>query len=83
LEPERRRRGIFVEPGQNDFQAPSGAASPTNRVTEYAAPAGLKILLVLVFTKISLLTELAEMGRRENLPRSHLTPPAGEFIFAA
>jgi len=42
---------------------------------------GLEIFLVLVSTKIPLLTELAELDAFENLPRSRLTLFAGEFIF--
>jgi hypothetical protein len=48
---------------------------------EYAAPLGLKILLVLVSTKMSLLTELAELDAFENPPSSHLTPLPCKFIF--
>jgi hypothetical protein len=56
--PQRRRRDIFVEPGQKRFPSSVGAASSAHPFPKYAAPTGLEIILVLVPTRMSLLTEL-------------------------
>jgi hypothetical protein len=66
---EVRRTGIIVEPHRINSKAPSGATS-----SEYAAPTGLKIILVLGSTNMPRLTALGTARRRKRQPGRSRSP---------